>query len=144
MIVAYQQWPADVYQILFNVGTGIGFITVHYGFGRHDYYLSLEQISRMAMWLYIERSVLILSPMFTKLSICIFLLRIFQTKRAWRWTLYSLVILVTAIGLIMFFLTFVSCQPIEKLWSPQTPGRCFNQRILQVIAILCGGKYTYP
>ena len=133
-----------MYQIFFNAVVAIGCIAVHNGLGRHEYYLSHEQISKMLIWLYFGMATLVLSTMFTRLSICIFLLQIFQSRRAWRWALYSMVGLVTAIGVILPLITLLSCQPPRKAWSPQIPGKCLDPGTLQVIYIFFGGTYTYP
>lgn len=106
-------------------------LMVHYGIGRHQFFLSLspqllQQLSKAVMWQYISQPILIISTMFTKLSICLFLLRIFGTKKEWRWDLYSIIAFVTVTNISSAAIVLAQCQPVQKLWNPVLTGHCWG------------------
>lgn len=68
----------------------------------------------------------ILSGLCTRLSICLFLLRIFGTKQEWRWGLYAVMVLATAVIIPTMVSLLAKCSPVQKLWDPRVPGKCWQ------------------
>lgn len=66
--------------------------------------------------------------MFTRISICIFLLRIFNTKKYWRWGLYTIIAFVTVTQIPSALALLVQCQPVQKWWNPTIPGKCWSSQ----------------
>ncbi|KAL2039858.1 hypothetical protein N7G274_007259 [Stereocaulon virgatum] len=71
----------DDYAILFAtlgmiIGCGLVVVEVHYGFGRHKFYLTKWQYIEFEKYTYGEWMQTFQTLMFNKLSICFFLLRI--------------------------------------------------------------------
>ncbi|KAL2040131.1 hypothetical protein N7G274_007034 [Stereocaulon virgatum] len=109
-------------------------LMVKYGLGRHQYYLNLspnllEQEPKSVEWLYIGEAVFLASVMFTRISICLFLLHIFGTKKMWRWGLHSVIVCVIIIGLSTLIMVFFECHPVRKIWQPSHPGTCWRSEV---------------
>ena len=95
------------------------------GLGRHVYYLSqhqhtLEQLIEATKLQYINQIVTILGLMFIRISISVFLLRIFGlgTKRWWRWSLYLIMGITILTSLSSAIIVLTQCRPLPKLWNP--------------------------
>ena len=103
---------------------------VHDGIGRHEIYLmsTLEGRARMSQaikWHFLSQPLVIASMMFIRLSICIFLLRIFGTTKGWRSTLYAILIITIATNVSSTAVTVAQCSPVRKMWNPTLPGKCW-------------------
>ena len=94
--------------------------------------LELESITE-AIW--------ICSLVFTKISICLFLLRIFgKNNKFWRWGLYSIMAFSIATNLVSIAVIYSSCRPVQKLGNPDIPGRCWKPRVYIAIAEYNGSE----
>jgi len=78
--------------------------------------------------------------MFTKISICFFLLRAFGIKKTWRWILYSIMIFATITNISSAAIVLAQCQPVQKLWNPLLPGTCWSPHTEVAIGDYNGGK----
>lgn len=117
-----------IFAIVFLAMEGVA---VHYGLGRHQSYLELSpqlslRLSQVIKWETISQFPVILSTMFIKVSICFFLLRIFGTKRAWKWVLYGIMALSVAANISCASLLLPQCSPIQKNWEPLLAGTCWS------------------
>lgn len=106
-------------------------VMVHYGVGRHQFYLELspqlsQQLSQAIEWQYISQVLCIVSTMFTKVSICFFLLRIFGTKRTWKRCIYGIMAFSVATNISSASIVLAQCSPVQKLWDPLIPGTCWG------------------
>ena len=102
---------------------------VHYGLGRHQFYLELSpelslQLSQVRKFGYISKVLLILTSMFTRVSICLFLLRIFGTRRSWKWGLYGILAFSVATNISGASSILMQCSPVQKAWHQWMPGTC--------------------
>ena len=123
---------------------GMGAASVHYGIGRHVVYLEPVQLLQATKWNRVGQMPLVISTMFTKLSISLFLYRIFATKRVWRWALYPIIVL-NIIGNLASFTTILpQCSPVDKLWNPTVPGNCWDPKTQIDIGLFQGGKSFCP
>lgn len=121
---------------------------VHNGVGRHQFYLELSpelllQLSQAIKWQYISQVVLILSTMFTKVSICFFLLRIFGTKPMWKRGLYGIMAFAVVTNISSASIVLAQCSPVQKLWDPLMPGTCWGPDTEISIGDYNGGEF-YP
>ena len=83
----------------------------------------------------------ICSLVFTKISICLFLMRIFgKNNKVWRCGLYSIMAFSIATNLISISVIYSSCRPVEKLWDPDIPGTCWRARVYIAIAEYNGSE----
>ena len=70
--------------------------------------------------------------MFTKISICLFLMRI-PTARALIRPLQAAVIGLIVSNLVITILWIVQCQPVEGAWDSDVKAKCFSRGQLQRI-----------
>ena len=77
--------------------------------------------------------------MFTKISICFFLLRIPVQRRYIRPVQAAIVFLVIT-NIVLTLLWILQCHPVDKAWDKQKPGHCFTdaqkQRIIMAQALI--------
>lgn len=121
-------------------------LEVRDGVGRHQYYLNLSpqlllRESNALALVYISETIFTFSTMFTRISICIFLLRIFGNKRVWRWGLHFIIAFVTVTSLAAGISVLLQCQPIRKVWKPSQPGTCWQPEIAVDIGDFNGGGF---
>ena len=110
------------------VSTGLNIRQVAVGGGRHEYYLTPPQIIESLKWVDFSEFLLFWSAAFTKISICIFVMRIPNSKRL-NYLLYSLMALVTFANGAAVIVFLAQCRPLEALWDPAVNGNCWNEEI---------------
>ena len=114
---------------------------VREGFGRHLYYLKQtpKQIPRATFWHVIWPPTFLLSVTLTRISICLLLLRIFGVNHTWRRYLWGVAVLILAISIPSFIMTFTQCRPYAKSWDPiGTPGYCWPVENTVKVALYSG------
>ena len=114
-------------------------ISISAGLGRHAFYLTLDQLEKALKWLDIGQVMLVISPMLTKISISLFLLRLFQIKKVYSWSLYGLMIFIVGSNLPLVIILMAQCQPNKKLWLPWIPGNCWSLQVEIRYAYYQGG-----
>ena len=116
------------------IGTGLVVVQIHYGLGRHKYYLTEWEYIDFKKYSYGEWIQTFQTLMFTKISICILLLRIPVEKiyiRPLQGTIVSLIIS----NIILTLLWIFQCNPISSSWRTQIPRKCFTNAQLSRIII---------
>lgn len=99
---------------------------VHYGLGRHIGCLSLTDIILADKYQAIGEIPIMISTLFSRVSVCLFLLRIFAVNISWRWTLYIIIALTAGTNIACGTAIMLRCQPLAKEWNPAIPGRCWT------------------
>lgn len=130
---------ADDYTILcalFGViiASGLIVVQVHYGFGRHKYYLKEWQYIEFSKYSYGEWIQTFQTLMFTKLSICLLLLRIPVEKHFIRPIQFAIVFLIVT-NIVLTLLWIFQCNPIAGAWNKSAPSKCFTDAQLSRIII---------
>ena len=113
---------------------------VQAGFGRHQIYLiksPLDFIEGMK-WQTIWQPTFIISVILTRISICCFLLRIFNVRRVWRYSLYGIIVFILVTNIPSLVIAFVQCRPYDKSWKVTLPGKCLNPKTGMKIGIYNG------
>ena len=120
---------------------------VRNGLGRHIFYLSqnqhsLEQLSEAIKLQCFIQIVIIVGVMFVKVSIALFLLRIFGLghERWWRWSLYFIMWITVLTSLSSAIIALAQCRPIRKLWNPTVRGSCWSPETVVAFGEYNGGK----
>ncbi len=121
-------------QVVFN---GLQY---HAGFGRHAYYLSRIEALDAIKWSYVTMTLFFVIVCLTKISICLFILRI--KKTGWlKWVLYTLmtgqVISTAAPEMVML----AQCQPIRSFWD-RSIGKCWDQTTYNAVVWAHFGMVT--
>ena len=113
---------------------------VNEGFGRHQFYLMQDprQFVRAMKWQVVWQPTFIVSVILTRISICLFYLRIFTTNPRWRWALYSIVAFILITNFPSFIIVFVQCKPFEKAWNSTLPGNCWPLGVGRKIGLYNG------
>ena len=106
-------------------------LTVHYSSlyleGRYSTKAEAFHDATTALkWSSIAAPIGIFSGLCTRLSVCLFLLRIFHTKRRWRLSLYGIMVFATAVIIPTIVSLLAQCSPVQKLWNPLLPGSCWS------------------
>ncbi|KAL8728430.1 MAG: hypothetical protein Q9166_005392 [cf. Caloplaca sp. 2 TL-2023] len=134
--IVHAFWWDDFTIILAVLGTTIGaaldFVEVHYGFGKHQQFLTDHEIRQFRKYTYGEWIQTFATLMWTKVSICLFLIRLPQSKalkRPLQWTvaflLFSNVILTTVL--------IMQCQPLHAAWDDD--GRCMTLGAMEALVL---------
>ncbi|KAL8824741.1 MAG: hypothetical protein Q9191_004849 [Dirinaria sp. TL-2023a] len=116
------------------IGCGLVVVQVHYGLGRHKFYLTTWQFIEFQKYSYGEWIQTFQTLMFTKVSICFFLLRIPVDTRLIRpiqWTIVALILS----NVVLTVIWIVQCRPIHAAWNTLIQGQCFTKGQLQRIII---------
>ena len=80
---------------------------------------------------------------FTKISICLFLLRLTVTKVSTRPLQLAVTILVVS-NFVLSLLWIFQCRPhLDKAWNDKMPGKCLSKGQLERIIISQARKYTF-
>ena len=111
------------------------------GFGRHIYYLSQEQIVAARMWNEFAQLQNILGVWLLKLSIFIFLLRIFgKTHRNFTLFLWVLLSISTAVNISLVIIWFEQCTPLKAIWDFRLDhSKCLAKSTIVGVAYLSAG-----
>ena len=137
-------------------------VQLSYGFGRPAYYLTPHQFRELSKyaygeWLQVRQAVFyriiswaLTSPIkktfatltFTKVAICLFLLRITVTKKSIRPLQVAVALLVVS-NIALSLVWILQCTPhLDKAWNHQMPGKCFSKGQLERIIISQARKYS--
>ncbi|MCJ1230760.1 hypothetical protein MMC12_007434 [Toensbergia leucococca] len=126
----HQGWDdfAIAWGLIFNVADfAADVLQVQSGFGRHQYYLTPNQIAGLTKWDDIGAMVSFAAIGFTKISICIFLLRIENGKRL-KWFLWFLIAGLAFTSGSNIVVLLARCQPFDALWTMN--GTCWSIDII--------------
>ena len=102
-------------------------VEVHQGFGRHKATLTPHQIQEFQKYTFGEWIQTFATLMWTKVSICVFLLRIPVQKLFIRPLQAALVFLILS-NVVLTVLWIVQCQPVAAAWDSSIDGKCFSKR----------------
>lgn len=126
--IVHQFWYDDAAIILAVLGTTIGagldFVEVNYGFGKHQQFLSPHHLQEFRKYTYGEWVQTFATLMWTKVSICLFLMRLPNSK-------VLLLPLQCAVAFLLFSNTILTviwimqCQPIHAAWDNR--GNCMSR-----------------
>lgn len=119
-----------------------GFATrsVNWGFGKHVYYLSREQISQAMKYQYMAQPFAYMALVFGRVSFAVSLLMIMATNQLRRWILYGLIIGQFLINIIFVCLGLGQCSPPAKYWNPNIPGSCMSPSVIVAAGYVQGCK----
>ena len=127
----------DNLQMITAVGKAFVIVEVSYALGRHKNLLPLAQYTGFLKYDYLDWAQCFLVLAVTKISICLFLLRlsVFNNLRKILWGLISFLVIS---HLTLFFLIVFQCEPIHKVWDTEVQGTCFRKYTVEKIVIVQG------
>ncbi|KAL9639431.1 MAG: hypothetical protein Q9204_001090 [Flavoplaca sp. TL-2023a] len=133
----------DVFMVLTGVlnVVGMGFVgtEVANGLGRKRYYLEPASYKKFLKYDYLDWVQVFLTLMISKISICLFLLRLSSFRKI-RLGLHAMNIFLVTSHIPLTFLIVFQCSPISKYWrNPHDgPGKCFSKDTVAHIIIVQG------
>lgn len=97
-------------------------MAVHYGVGRHNYYVPTPDETLAEKWLFLSQPPFPWSLAFSKVSIAWMLLRI-QRERLW-WTcfMYALMIIAVGVAIVSNVFQLSLCKPLSGVWDHTDPN----------------------
>jgi len=124
-------------QIVNAVGMGFVMVEVWYGLGRHAHYSPPDHYIGFLKYSYLDWIQVFIILAVSKISICLFLLRISKFER-WRYFLFGMIafLLISHTPLTIAFL--LQCIPLNKVWDTQVPGHCISKKAVEAIIIIQG------
>ncbi|MCJ1373954.1 hypothetical protein MMC20_005184 [Loxospora ochrophaea] len=138
--VGWDDWTIVLAEIGSIIGAAIDIPEIQSGFGKHHYYLSEHQYQEFKKYSYFEWIQTFWTLMFTKISICLLLLRVVVDKPTVR-SIQTLIAVLVLSHVIITFVYIFQCLPVDAAWTPTRPqNRCFSngqvERIIMSHAII--------
>ena len=126
-----------------TVGAELDLVIFRYGSGRPAWYLTDYQLQQFFKHPYSRWILTFAGLMWTKISICLFLMHITASKAYIRSLQAGFVILV-AFNAILTSLWISQCSPVQAAWifRLRKQSKCFSKGQLQRIIISQAGEYT--
>jgi hypothetical protein len=121
-------------------------VEVTHGYGRHDYYLGIQEAIVLMEYSVLATAVIVLSTMFAKASICFLLLRLLGDAAAKKRKifLYSLLVVLFVYNVVDVISLFVQCSPTRKVWNRKLPGTCWKPNVQEGFGLMQGGAFSRP
>jgi hypothetical protein len=119
---------------MLSVGVNYG-IGLHYDDMRSDYIPVTAQLS------YAAGFCAIMGTAWSKTSFALTMLRI--TTGPMRWFLIFIIITVNVVLGVSGTMMWISCWPTQKLWYPETPGKCWDRTVGEKYQTFASGKEAF-
>ncbi|MCJ1428622.1 hypothetical protein MMC29_006532 [Sticta canariensis] len=117
------------------IGSGLVIAQIAWGLGRHAFYLTNHEFREFQKFSYGEWLQTFATLTFTKISICLLLLRI-TISRGYIRSLQALIAALVLTNVVLTVLWIVQCRPNpERAWNNEIPGTCFTKGQLERIII---------
>ncbi|MCJ1282468.1 hypothetical protein MMC26_001791 [Xylographa opegraphella] len=123
--IGWDDWCILGAVIGITIGMALVIVQISYGFGRHKYYLTPHELQEFQKYSFGEWIQTFATLMWTKISICLFLLRITISKAFIRPLQVAIIILVLS-NVILTVLWAVQCSPVALAWDLTQQGTCFS------------------
>ena len=127
--------------VLNLIAAGMVTAATSYGMGRHEYDLTLPQLSEAIKYNLILQAFGGMAIPLPKLSVAILIVDILRPSRSWVWVLYTSTIALIILAAITTILQFVQCSPVSGFWDLTIPHTCWNPSEFAVISI-CSCAYS--
>ena len=99
-------------------------LAVQSGYGQHVSKLTHPQVVEAGKWMFIVQICVFLTLPLTKMSICLFILRI--KNYGWlKWFLWALMTLLIVTNVLPLIVLCIQCQPVYAEWD-RTAGKCWD------------------
>ena len=121
------------------MGASIVTAEVFNGLGRHEYYLEPSQRRNYQALAWADWVQVFITLLLTKISICLFLLRIVNSSKVTR-LMYGLIGFMVLFTAVCVFLFLGICRPLKAHWDVGIQGTCLSDRQVESIVIAQGGR----
>ena len=116
-----------------TIGAGLDFVEVNYGFGKHQESLTPYHLQEFRKYTYGEWIQTFATLMWTKVSICLFLMRIPHSKALRRPLEWAVAFLLFS-NTILTVIWIMQCQPIHAVWDGR--GMCMSRNALEAVILV--------
>jgi hypothetical protein len=113
---------------------------IHYGIGRHIFYLKPEQIVKAIKYEYLAQPFGVLAPTAARISFAFFLLKFTGPRKLLKWALWSVIWLQFVVNVAVIVQILVQCHHIASLWDPQVKGYCMSPLVQVYFGYVLGGE----
>ncbi|KAI0839149.1 hypothetical protein F5Y06DRAFT_28947 [Hypoxylon sp. FL0890] len=128
--VGADDWTILATLIMYTITLSLCTVLVHYGLGRHIYYIPVEYQSEIVRWNWIVQPFGILTLPIGKISVVLLLERLMgYTSTRRRWFLWVNMALFTASMIASSILSYAQCNPPRALWSQVAGAVCLDPTI---------------
>ena len=126
------------------INFGLKVALVDAGYGRHAYFLRLDQLIRASQLLFFSEFLSLLAVCFVKISITLFLLRITGMQKRLKVLLIATVALLVTSTIAFVVILFVQCRPITVNWNllSKKSANCLPASSLAVVSYCTTGLST--
>ena len=97
------------------------------GLGRHIVFVPKKNIPKLFMWLWAGEPTNLVAVYLVRLSICLFFIRLIPPKKIYLWAIWVTIALLTVSAVFIAVYFLFECRPVEKIWNPHAPGKCFPE-----------------
>lgn len=112
------------------------------GYGRHVHTIDPSVLTLIGLLGYLSGVPVVLAIVWSKTSFAITLVRLVQGRlKAFIW---FIIITMNLFMIISIINIWISCSPVEKLYNPTVPGRCWPINVIVDYAIFSGCKFSLP
>ncbi|KAK1046747.1 hypothetical protein LTR74_017899 [Friedmanniomyces endolithicus] len=118
-------------------------IAVQNGFGQHIADLDPAEAAYGIEMLRLGEFMLIISTVFVKIAICLFLMRLFVRSKAWTTFLWAFIAFNTITSVLDASFIFPQCTPVEYNWNKTIEGRCWSNAAINGIGIMQGSVAAF-
>ena len=118
------------HQLGTTIGCSLCFVEVHYGFGKHIQFLNEYELRQFRKYTFGEWIQTFATLMWTKVSICLFLIRIPNNQKI-RTAMYWCVGFLVISNTVLTVMWIMSCQPVRTAWYGE--GICMSKHEKEAI-----------
>ena len=120
---------------------GLGFVTkeVEDGLGHHMYYLTKAHVKNFTVVGWLDWMQTFITICFCKISICLFLLRIKNTRENYFY-MYTLIACNVIVTIVITGMFIAICRPPDAYWIINKPGHCTSSKRVMALIISQGSK----
>ncbi|KAI0006846.1 hypothetical protein F4779DRAFT_545928 [Xylariaceae sp. FL0662B] len=125
-----EDWTILATLVMYIVTLSLCTVLVHYGLGRHIYYVPIEDQMNIARWNWIVQPFGILTLPVGKISVVLLLQRLMGPTATFRkWFLWVNMALFSASMVVSSILSFAQCNPPRALWTEVPGATCLDPSI---------------
>ncbi|KAI1412107.1 hypothetical protein F5Y13DRAFT_47606 [Hypoxylon sp. FL1857] len=117
--------------------------SLQWGLGKHDKDLSFTQLVNILKWVWLATIPGLLGTLLARVSITIFLIRLFGNKKWLKWYLILWTTFESLATIALLIVIFVQCSPVEGLWNPVIPARRWDPNIELYLAFFSQSTLTF-
>ncbi|WEW61910.1 hypothetical protein PRK78_007410 [Emydomyces testavorans] len=140
-LIRFWGWD-DAFMCLALVHAGVNSallnVSIRNGTGRHQFYLSSEEVIQANKFNWISHGFHVMSTNWGKVSVALFLLRVVNRAKEQKKAFYGGMVLLTIINVICVFSIYGQCTPTAALWNPWIEGKCWDPHIQRDYAFFQG------